>query len=99
MDDPQAISPGSVMPGYSFLIDKLLDTASTPAKIKAMRTLGVPYQEGYEFKANSDLMNQANSISANLLKDSIRVKPTAEMVAIIAYLQRLGTDIDKNKKQ
>jgi cytochrome c oxidase cbb3-type subunit I/II len=97
LDDPQAISPGSVMPGYSFMLDKLLDTSSTPAKINAMRTLGVPYEKGYEYRANKDLMEQANGISANLLKDSIRVLPNAEVIAIIAYLQRLGTDIEKNK--
>jgi cytochrome c oxidase cbb3-type subunit I/II len=98
LDDPQAISPGSVMPGYSFMLDKSLDTSSTVAKINAMRTLGVPYEKGYEYKANNDLMIQANQISANLLKDSIRIKPNAEVIAVIAYLQRLGTDIEKNKK-
>jgi cytochrome c oxidase cbb3-type subunit I/II len=97
MDDPQAISPGSVMPGYSFMIDKALDTSSTVAKINAMRTLGVPYEKGYELRANKDLMEQANRISNNLLKDSIRVLPNKEVIAIIAYLQRLGTDIEKNK--
>jgi cytochrome c oxidase cbb3-type subunit I/II len=97
MDDPQAISPGTIMPAYSFMLDKELDTASTPAKIRAMRTMGVPYAEGYEYKANKDLMNQAAKIQSNLFNDSIRVKPNAEILAIIAYLQRLGTDIEKNK--
>ena len=97
MDDPQAVSPGSIMPAYSFMLDKELDTASTPAKIKAMRTMGVPYDEGYEYIANKDLVNQASMIQSNLLKDSIRVKPNAEVLAIIAYLQRLGTDTEKNK--
>jgi len=97
MDDPQAVSPGSIMPAYSFMLDKELDTASTPAKIKAMRTMGVPYDEGYEYIANKDLTNQAAKIQNNLLKDSIRVKPNAEVLAIIAYLQRLGTDTEKNK--
>jgi cytochrome c oxidase cbb3-type subunit I/II len=97
MDDPQAISPGTIMPAYSFMLDKELDTASTPAKIKAMRTMGVPYAEGYEHMANKDLVDQAAKIQSNLLNDSIRVKPNAEILAIIAYLQRLGTDTEKNK--
>lgn len=97
MDDPQAISPGSIMPAYSFMLDHELDTASTPAKIKAMRTMGVPYKEGYEYIANQELMEQATKIQNNLLKDSIRVKPTAEILAVIAYLQRLGTDTEKSK--
>ena len=97
MDDPQAVSPGSIMPTYSFMLVKELDTASTPAKIKAMRTMGVPYDDGYEYAANKDLAKQAAKIQNNLLKDSIRVKPNAEILAIIAYLQRLGTDAEKNK--
>ena len=96
MDDPQAISPGTIMPAYSFLLDKELDTASTAAKINAMRTIGVPYKEGYEYTANADLMRQAQKIQNNLLRDSIRVKPNAEILAVIAYLQRLGTDTEKN---
>ena len=96
MDDPQAISPGTIMPAYSFMLDKELDTASTAAKINAMRTIGVPYKEGYEDTANADLMRQAQKIQNNLLRDSIRVKPNAEILAVIAYLQRLGTDTEKN---
>ena len=85
LDDPQAISPGSIMPSYSFLLEEELDTASTPIKINAMRTLGVPYEKGYEKIANKDLVAQANLIRANLLKDSIRVKPNVEVLALIAY--------------
>ena len=98
LDDPQAITPGSVMPSYSFLLENELDTASTVTKIKAMRTLGVPYEKGYEYLANKDLVEQEGRIQASLLKDSIRVRPNAEVLALIAYLQRLGTDIEKNKK-
>jgi cytochrome c oxidase cbb3-type subunit I/II len=98
MDDPQSISTGSVMPPYAFLIDNKLDTASTPAKIRAMQKLGVPYEAGYENKANADLMKQAGEIAASLKKDNINVKSDKEIIAIIAYLQRLGTDIGKNKQ-
>jgi cytochrome c oxidase cbb3-type subunit I/II len=97
LENPQDISPGSVMPGYAFMIDKMTDTATTAAKINAMRTLGVPYKPGYEKVANLALMEQGRLIAANLLKDSIRVAPHAEIVALIAYMQRLGTDIEKNK--
>ena len=97
MEEPQAISPGSIMPPYPYLLEKELDTASTRAKINAMRTIGVPYKEGYEYLANKDLMDQATKIQNNLLRDSIRVKPNAEIIAIIAYLQRLGADTEKNK--
>ena len=95
LEEPNAISTGSVMPSYSFLIDHNLDTATTPLKINAMRTLGVPYAPDYAIKANQDLMIQAKGIADDLQKEGIKVAPTKEIVALIAYLQRLGTDITK----
>ena len=98
MDDPQAISTGSVMPAYSFLIDNKLDTTTTAAKVLAMQKLGVPYENGYDKTANADLNKQAEEIAASLKKDNINVKSDKEIIAIIAYLQRLGTDISKDKQ-
>ncbi|RVU02842.1 cytochrome-c oxidase, cbb3-type subunit I [Mucilaginibacter limnophilus] len=95
--DPRLMSPGSIMPEYSWLIDQKLDTATTASKINAMRSLGVPYTAGYESQANADLDKQAQGIAENLAKDKIKVKSDKEIVAIIAYLQRLGTDIKTNK--
>ena len=91
--DPQTMSPGSIMPPYEWLSTQALDTTSTVAKINAMRTLGVPYAEGYEHQANEDLDTQAKEIATDLRKNNIKVKSDAEIVALIAYLQRLGTDI------
>ena len=91
--DPTTMSPGSIMPPYPWLIDQTLDISTTPAKINAMRSLGVPYEEGYDLKANDDLKKQAEAIAANLAKDNIKVGSDKEIIAIIAYLQRLGTDI------
>jgi cytochrome c oxidase cbb3-type subunit I/II len=99
MFDPRSMSPGSIMPRYIWLVDNDLDTASTPAKIRAMRTLGVPYPEGYDKIANRDLMRQADSIANNLKSSKIETPPTAEIVALIAYLQRIGKDIKAEPKQ
>jgi cytochrome c oxidase cbb3-type subunit I/II len=60
-----------------------------------MQKLGVPYPKGYDQHANAELMTQAKAISLNLLMDSIRVAPNKEVIAMIAYMQRLGTDISK----
>ena len=95
LDEPSAISTGSVMPSYAFLIDHELDTATTAVKIKAMQTLGVPYATGYAETANKELMDQAKLIAVNLKQDGIEVGPNKEIIAVIAYLQRLGTDIHK----
>jgi len=97
LDDPQSISTGSVMPAYSFMIDKVLDTSTTATKIRVMQKLGVPYPAGYDKIANKDLVIQANEIAGDLKKNSVAVKPDKEIIAIIAYLQRMGTDITKNQ--
>ncbi|WP_410479507.1 cytochrome-c oxidase, cbb3-type subunit I [Pedobacter nutrimenti] len=91
--DPQTMSPGSIMPPYEWLITQKLDTTTTIAKINAMRTLGVPYEPGYEHQANKDLDKQARDIAADLNKNNVKVKSDKEIIAIIAYLQRLGMDI------
>ncbi|HEX8018291.1 cytochrome-c oxidase, cbb3-type subunit I [Mucilaginibacter sp.] len=95
--DPRLMSPGSIMPNYDWLLTQTLDTTTTVAKINAMRTLGVPYAPGYEKIANRDLDKQAKEIAANLYTDHIKIKNDKEVIAIIAYLQRLGTDIKANK--
>lgn len=98
MDDPTSMSPGSIMPSYPWLLDKRLDTSSTPAKIRAMQKLGVPYPEGYDQNANKDLTDQAEAIAARLKKDKIETPSNKEIIALIAYLQRMGTDIKLEQK-
>jgi cytochrome c oxidase cbb3-type subunit I/II len=92
------MSPGSIMPRYIWLLDDELDTASTPAKIRAMQKLGVPYPSGYDQVANRDLVRQADSIATNLKKAQITTASNREIVALIAYLQRIGHDISLEPK-
>jgi len=99
MYDPRSMSPGSIMPQYVWLLDNKLDTSSTAAKIRAMKTLGVPYPDGYDRVANIDLMKQADSIAYNLKKDKIETPADVEIVALIAYMQRIGRDIKTEQKQ
>jgi cytochrome c oxidase cbb3-type subunit I/II len=99
MIDPTTMSPGSIMPAYDYLADNDLDTSSTGPKIRAMISLGVPYPKGYDQIANQDLMKQANEISADLKKNGAGIASNKELVAMIAYLQRLGTDIKANKTE
>ena len=81
------------MPGYPWLLEQKLDTDDTSAKINVMRTIGVPYAEGYDNQAVADLQVQAVEIADDLLESGIIVDSDKEIVALIAYLQRLGTDI------
>lgn len=98
MYEPASISPGTIMPNYPWLFENNIDTATTAAKIRAMITLGVPYETGYDKRANADLINQANGIVKNLANDKIAIKNNKEIVALIAYLQRVGTDIKLSEK-
>lgn len=90
---PADVSTGSIMPAYPWLAENSLDTNSTAKKIQVMTSLGVPYPAGYHLIANRDLMRQANDITDELRKDEIEVAPDREIIALIAYLQRLGKDI------
>ena len=95
--EPSSMSEGSIMPPYAFMLEKDLDISTTEAKINAMRTLGVPYEKGYEKMAVADLVDQSKKIALNLKIDNITISPKKEVIALIAYIQRLGTDISKNK--
>jgi cytochrome c oxidase cbb3-type subunit I/II len=97
MRDPTSMSPGSIMPPYEFLIEQKLNTGSTKTKLKAMKTLGVPYDDYAINHAERDLAEQAKGIAENLAKENIKVKSDREIIALIAYLQRLGTDIKKGE--
>jgi len=93
MLDPTITSPNSIMPAYSSMLENNLNTSNTAAKIKAMTTLGVPYPEMSEAAIKADMDIQAEGIVNNLAADKIKVSKEKEIVALIAYLQRLGTDI------
>lgn len=93
MYDPTSTSQGSLMPSYPWLYESYYDQEIIPAKIKAMRKLGVPYEEGYEAQAIDDLRKQADQIAAQLKVENIETDPNLDIIALIAYLQRLGTDI------
>ena len=94
MDNPADTSPGSIMPRYSWMLTQKMDKESLPARLNALRKVGVPYPVGYENgQAQKDLTAQAEKIVANLKTGAVTTDSDKEIVALIAYLQRLGTDI------
>lgn len=91
---PGLISEGSVMPEYPWLYEQSIDYSKTKDKINAMRTLGVPYEKGFEEMAVAAAKVQADSIVARVKTEKgIKANADREIIALIAYLQRLGTDI------
>ena len=77
------------------MLTKDLNTDYTESKIKVLQSLGTPYPDGFADKAVDDLKAQAKKITESLAKDKITQEnlENKEIVALIAYLQRLGTDI------
>lgn len=104
MLDPSSTSPGSIMPKYPWLFTSDLNTSNTQGKMEAMVKLGVPYTQSEVDKGLFLLRNQAEQVEKNLRQDPEYVKnygnsnmQDKEIVALIAYLQRLGTDIKKGE--
>lgn len=95
MIDPRTMSPGSIMPKYQWLAEQDLDISTTTKKLKAMKILGVPYTQYEIDNGNNALATQAQAISDNLKKEGIALDSQKELIAVIAYLQRMGTDIKK----
>jgi cytochrome c oxidase cbb3-type subunit I/II len=95
MMDPETMSPGSIMPPYPWLVEDDLNTQYTVAKIKVLQTLNTPYPRGYAQIALADLDKQAQIIAKELKQQGVEQEnlKNKEIVAMIAYLQRLGTDI------
>jgi cytochrome c oxidase cbb3-type subunit I/II len=91
--NPQKMNEKSIMPKYDWLVSPDLDVSLVPKKIRAMQTLGVPYPQGYDQKAVADLEEQAKQISEEMKASGIEVKPNKEIIAVIAYLHKLGRDI------
>ena len=93
-DDPRAISPGSVMPSYPHFLRDDIAFGSIQARVNAMVRLGVPYGDDARADAAALARAQAAELAAKLV--TAGGPPGMErkdVIAITAYLQRLGVDI------
>ncbi len=91
MLDPRSISVGSIMPRYPWLFDQKTDVGALPAKLSVLRTLGVPYPDRTPAQIAADVTAQEKKIAADLRAQQRLAAPDTEIVALIAYLQKLGT--------
>lgn len=99
MWDPTTMSPGSLMPRYPWLFSadgkvREYKTKYIQDKMRTLVSLGVPYTDFEIEQAVLDMEVQATIIADDLnIHPDIEVSPKEEIIALIAYLQRLGTDI------
>ncbi|HEV8246371.1 MAG TPA: cytochrome-c oxidase, cbb3-type subunit II, partial [Polyangiaceae bacterium] len=98
MEDPRSTTPQSIMPAYAWLLSDKLDFAGIQSRVDAMAMLGVPYGDAINH-AEALARAQAQQIATEIGKQG---GPTGleanKIVALIAYLQRLGTDIKQLPK-
>ena len=84
-------SPGSVMPTYGWLYTQTIDPADVTASIKALRKVGVPYTDADDRgRRRAAARRRAAQIVAVARRPGIKASPDHEIIALIAYLQRLG---------
>jgi cytochrome c oxidase cbb3-type subunit I/II len=93
MADPAAITPQSIMPPYAFLLERELDFDTIQPRVDAMAMLGVPYGKALH-RAEAMAREQAQEIAAEIAaQGGPKDLESKQIVALVAYLQRLGTDI------
>ncbi len=90
MADPRATTPGSIMPPYPWLLDDKITAADVAATVGAHATLGVPYDDTSVEAVSRSLEEQGGGIVTRLAEARIDAEPDDEIVALIAYLQKLG---------
>ena len=94
MRDPRRISPGSIMPGYPWLLENALEVEGAASRVRAMAAVGVPYDAQVLENAPALARAQAAKLGQDIeAQGGPAGLADREIVALIAYLQRLGTDI------
>lgn len=92
MRDPRSTTPGSVMPPYAWLHERTISAQDVTATVRALRRAGVPYSAQQVADVPDQIVRQGNEIVGRLATMGIKSHPDREIVALIAYLQRLGRD-------
>ena len=106
---PADVVTNSIMPPYPWLATKPIDLSSVPLRVKAMQALGVPYTDEERAASRQHAIAQGKAIYQEIVTDNqgplydaqgreivlADEKKVTEMVALIAYIKRLGTDLNK----
>jgi cytochrome c oxidase cbb3-type subunit I/II len=93
MLDPRSVAQLSIMPAYPWLFKEKIDYAVLNKKFSVMKMLGVPYSSDEIDNAAALAKAQAKSILDGLRASGVTEDiEDANILALIAYLQRLGHD-------
>jgi cytochrome c oxidase cbb3-type subunit I/II len=86
------------MPAYPWLYTSQLGTSLTKKKPSVLKTLGTPYTDEQVANAERDLAAQATQVASELRSQQAPLtdaEAKSEIIALIAYLQRLGMDLKR----
>ena len=99
-NNPVDTSPGSIMPRFAHLVDQPIDWSQATQAVQTLHAIGVPYSP--ETIANAQDLAHAQAIKVfdqliteNGKPDGLEDVKDTKVLAVIAYLQRLGTDLNK----
>jgi len=93
MINPRDVMPQSIMPNYKWLVEQKIDYNTLAKKLTVMKQLGVPYSDEDIATGASKAQAQAQVITQDLMKSGVPKEiEDKELVALIAYLQRIGID-------
>ena len=94
--EPREVTAGSVMPRYTWLFDNKIDYKTLEKKMSVMQTLGVPYTAEEIKNGIINAQAQATTIAKGLVESGVPAKvEDKEIIAMIAYMQRIGADFSK----
>ena len=96
MEDPRSTSPSSIMPPYNWLLQKEAKLDQLPAKLRALKRVGVPYSEDEINQATDIARAQAAAIATGVEEQGGPANlADKEIISLVAYLQRLGKDLNE----
>ena len=85
----------SIMPAYPWLFDSTVAVDGVADKMRVLKKLGTPYSDEQIAKAAADYRAQADVVIGNLAKkEKTGAKQDTEIIAVIAYLMRLGRNLE-----
>jgi cytochrome c oxidase cbb3-type subunit I/II len=98
MQNPRSTNEQSLMPPYPWLLTDTLDLSNTTAKLEVHAMLGAPYHIDIINNAADHARAQAADIAREIEKQGGQTGlADKEIVALVAYLQRLGMDLKREK--
>lgn len=96
-DDPRSTSPRSIMPRYNWLLERELNLSSLPRKMRTLQKLGVPYSDAEVEGGIEAAQRQAQEIAQDVVASGgPQDLSNKEVVALVAYMQRLGADLARS---